>query len=144
MTPLNNEGDRNLYLLGSHLGFNLLNDFTGWKYTYLGNFTALRPEVVAWRIQMLIEILDGRRVALDSQVKFGMATEVQARVMNEFFDRVGIWAVVNSDREKHAVDLEFAGARYPVEVFSTNDVRLELENLSRPTEQNSSLANERL
>src|SRR5262249_39986271 len=55
ITPINTEGDRNIFQMGSPLGFYLLNDFTGMSYMFFGNFTALRPEVVVWRVQMLTE-----------------------------------------------------------------------------------------
>ena len=79
---------------------------------------------------MLVEILDGRRSTIATRVEFGAATDKQARLAGEFFNRVKIWAVVNSDKEKYSVALALTGTQYPVEAFSTDDVRLELENLS--------------
>lgn len=40
VTPINTPGDRDLFQIGSPLGFNLLNDFTGMQHMFLGNFTA--------------------------------------------------------------------------------------------------------
>jgi hypothetical protein len=136
VTPLNNQGEQDLFRLGSHVGFSLLNDFAGWNYTYFGNFTALRSEIVIWRIKMLIEIIDGRRSTVQQRVELGLATELQARAALEVFSRVTIWVVVNWDREKQSVALALADTQYPVEVFSIDNVRLELENLGTPATQN--------
>jgi hypothetical protein len=74
-TPLNSDGDRNIYPIGSPLGFNLLNDFAGMNYMYFGNFTALRPEVIVWRVKMLTEILVRYRVEVFSVAEVGSELE---------------------------------------------------------------------
>ena len=137
VTPLTNQGEQDIFRLGSHLGYSLLNDFSGWNYTYFGNFTPLRPEVVIWRIKMLLEILDGRRTAIQAKVELGVATEQQARIAVQFFNQVKIWVLVNSAKEKESVTLALGATQFPVEVFSTDDVRLELENLGTPATQNT-------
>jgi hypothetical protein len=131
VTAINSEGDRNMYQMGSPLGFNLLNDFTAIKYTYLGNFTALRPEVILWRVKMLTEILAERRDTVGWRVKAGMATETQAQLMEEVLSQVRIWIVVTSTEDKNSVEAGLRATAYPVEVFSLDNVRSELENLGR-------------
>lgn len=132
VTPLNTDGDRNLYQIGSPLGFNLLNDFAGLNYTYFGNFTALRPEVALWRLQMLREILDGRRASLDTRVKVGIATEEQMRLLNEMLDRLQIWIVLTSEEDKQTVEkvLVASPIGYKTQIFSLADVQSELEKLA--------------
>lgn len=131
VTPINTDGDRNLYQIGAPLGFNLLNDFSGMSYVYFGNFTALRPEVVIWRVKMLTEILDGRGATLDARVEAGVATEVQARALDELLGRLQIWAITTSNDDKAILQGALRQLSYPVEVFSVEDVRSELENLGR-------------
>jgi hypothetical protein len=132
ITNVNNPGEQNLFQLGFPLGFNLLNDFSGWNYIYFGNFTALRTEVVVWRIKMLSEILDRRRAAVNSRVAFGITTEKEARLMDELFGRLKIWIAVNSYKDKISLELELESARYPLEVFSLDEVKLEVDKLSGP------------
>lgn len=129
VTPINTEGDRNFFQIGSPLGFNLLNDFTGLNYMYFGNFTALRPEVIVWRVKMLTEILDGRRATLDSRVSAGIATEAQARLLDEILGRLEIWIFVTANADRAAVSAALGSSQYRVEVFSVADVNTELEKL---------------
>lgn len=131
VTPINSEGDRNIYQIGSPLGFNLLNDFTGLNYMYFGNFTVLRPEVIVWRVRMLTEILDGRRATLDSRVIAGIATEAQAHLLDEILGRLQIWVVVTTNDDKAAVEAALGSSAYRVEVFSVADVSSELEKLGK-------------
>lgn len=58
-----------LYGLGSPLGFNLLEDFTGTEYQYFGRFANLRPELALWRVAKLAEVLRGRRASLAKRVE---------------------------------------------------------------------------
>jgi hypothetical protein len=100
ITPINSDGDRNIYQIGAPLGFNLLNDFSGMNYMYLGNFTALRPEVIVWRTKLLTEILDGRLASLDVKVSAGIATEAQARILEDLLAQLQIWLVVTSNTRR--------------------------------------------
>ena len=129
ITPINNDGDRNLYQIGVPLGFNLLNDFTGLSYMYLGNFSMLRPEVIVWRVKILTEILDGRRAALDTRVKAGITTAAQAQLLNDVLGRLQIWIAVTTNEDKSAVATAFSTSAYRIEVFSVADVSSELEKL---------------
>jgi hypothetical protein len=136
LTPMNTEGDRNIYLMGSPLGFNLLNDFSGLNYIFCGNFTALRTEVVMWRLQMLREILDGRRASLDQRVALGITTEEQRQLVDDFLNRLQIWVILTSDDEKKVVEKELIEIPlgYKTQVFSLGDVHSELQMLVNPKE----------
>ncbi len=131
VTPLNTDGDRNFYQLGSPLGFNLLNDFSGLNYMFLGNFTALRPEVVVWRLRMLRDILDGRRAALGTRVESGIVSTGEAALLERIMQHLQIWVVMTGEEDKAAVasDLEESPLGYETQVFSIEDVRGELEKL---------------
>lgn len=131
VTPINNDGDRNIYQIGSPLGFNLLNDFAGMNYMYFGNFTALRPEVIVWRTKLLNEILDGRRATLGNRVQAGIATEAQAKLFDELLSRLQIWLIVTSDEEKSIVKETLGSLNYSFEVFSVDEVKSELAKLGK-------------
>jgi hypothetical protein len=134
VTPLNTDGDRNLYQVGAPLGFNLLNDFSGLNYMYFGNFMALRPEVALWRLQILREILDGRRASLHTRVDVGLATPEQMRLLDDLLNRLQIWVVLSSEDDKVAVQaaMENTPLGYKTQVFSVADMQSELEKLARP------------
>ena len=134
VTPLNNEGERNISQMGQPLGFSLLNDFSAMNYMYFGNFTSLRSEVVAWRVRLLMEILDGRRATLDTRVQVGIATKDQAYLLEKFFVSLQVWVVVTSNEDKNKVETALGSTSYSVEIFSIDDVNAELESLSTPTE----------
>jgi hypothetical protein len=130
VTPINTEGDRNMLQMGLPLGFNLLNDFTAINYMFLGNFTPLRPEVIVWRVNMLTKILDERRATLGWRVKAGIVSETHAQMMEEILGKLQIWILVTSDADKSSVEAELRGTKYPVEAFSLDNVRSELEKLN--------------
>jgi hypothetical protein len=129
IAPLNTDGDRAIFQLGQPLGFNLLNDFSGLSYTYFGNFTMLRPEVIAWRVKMLAEILDGRRAALLPRVQAGMVTSEQAKMIERVVERINIWIVVTSPEDKQKVKTTLSSIHYAVRVFSIADIGMELDKL---------------
>jgi hypothetical protein len=131
ITQINTPGDRDLFHLGSPLGFNLLNDFSGMQYMFLGNFTAFRPEVVVWRINLLTEILNERRASLSQRVTSGLISVTQSQLVEDMFRRLGLWIFVTSSADKNLVVAGLRGTKYPIEVFSLDDVRSELENLGR-------------
>jgi hypothetical protein len=132
LTPVNTNGIRSLFQIGAPLGFTLLNDFSGTQYMLLGNFTALHPDVVAWRLKMLREILDDRRATLDRSVRAGATTEKQARLLDERLNSMRIWTVVNSDDDKRLVKEALANlaATHSVEFYSLQDIESELEMLA--------------
>ena len=130
VTPLNTEGDRSIFQMGQPLGFNLLNDFSGFNYMFFGNFTVLRPEVIVWRVTMLSEILDGRRATLEDRARKGILTEEQAHLFDEILGRLQIWIVVTTTEAKEAVKASFGSTSYAVDVFSVEDVSSEIEKLS--------------
>jgi len=131
ITPITTEGDRNIFQMGSPLGFNLLNDFSGLNYIFFGNFTALRPEVALWRLRMLNEILEGRRASFTVRIQAGMVTSEQVRVLEELLGHLQIWVVLSNDDDKTAVqgELQALPLRYRSEVYSLADVHSELANL---------------
>lgn len=131
VTPINTDGDRSIYEMGFPLGFNLLNDFTGLNYMYFGNFTALRPEVIVWRVTMLVEILNGRSTTLYSRVHAGIMTDAQARWFDDVYRSLQIWVVVTANETKDSVVTALGNPSYHVQVFSLSDVSDELENLGR-------------
>jgi hypothetical protein len=96
ISSVNTDWDRYVYHSGALLGFNLLNDFSGLDYIFFGNFTALRPEVIIWRLQLLCEMWDERRKGLERQLALGMVTEENKRVQDEFLSRLKIWVLVMS------------------------------------------------
>jgi len=130
VTPINADGDRILYQMGEPLGFNLLNDFSANDYMYFGNFTALRAEIILWRIQLLIEIIDGRRSSLGARVQVGVATQEQALFFDGLLSRIKIWVVVTSNEEKEAIIDSLAGSTYQIEVFSSADVEVGLAQIA--------------
>lgn len=124
-------GDRDIFSLGAAVGFNLLVDFSGFQYTFLGNFTAIRPEVAVWRVRMLDKIIESRRATFDIRQKLGMGTAQQMAVAEVVFRNFRALLVVTSDVDKEAVQGALVGepVQRDVEVVSLEDVRRELQEL---------------
>jgi len=133
LNPLTNEGDKNIFYLGSPLNFNLINDFSGMNYMFLGNFTDLRPEVVLWRIKMLTDIIADRRSSLKDRGRLGLFDLAKIEFFDEFLKRIQIWIIVTRDEDKTSIQESLKkppGPRFETQIFSLNDIRTELEKLS--------------
>ncbi len=133
VTPLNTEGEKTVYQMGAPLGFNLLNDFSATKFMFFGNFTALRPEVVLWRLHILQEILKGRKDSLDYRLNVKIFTPEQTKIFQDLFDSLQIWIVVTTNEEKEIIEKEIEGNKtllYNCQIFSLDDIESELKKLS--------------
>ncbi|MFI5253222.1 MAG: hypothetical protein ACHQQQ_12420 [Bacteroidota bacterium] len=132
MVPLNTEGDRTFYELGRPLGFNLLNDFTGFNYFYCGLFTALRSEIVLWRLTMLNDILLGRVSTIPERVKMGLIKQELVGPITEFIKRVEFWVIVNGNKDKEGLlkELNRNPLKFTTQIFSVEEIQSELNALS--------------
>jgi hypothetical protein len=57
VNTLSNDADKPLFELGNVCGFNLINDFSGLKYVYFGNFAYLTVDAILWRLRKLQTLL---------------------------------------------------------------------------------------
>jgi hypothetical protein len=130
VTTLESESDRVISRLGTPLGFRLLNDFSGLRYMFLGTFTSLRPEVAAWRVRMLAEILDETSSTRKKRVDWGLATRELPGVFETLIAGMRIWVVVTGDADREAVVTACEGVPYEFEVFTVADIRAGVEDLS--------------
>ena len=121
-------GQRNILAMGAPLGFNLLNNFSGEKYVFLGRFANLRPELTLWRIRKMDEILNGKRASIPQRLTLGLITNEQEKQAEALFEGLSLLIAVTSSEEKRIIKdrLEPDPINYPVEVFSVDDVRTEV------------------
>jgi hypothetical protein len=133
VVPLNTEGDRNLFELGRPLGFNMLSSFDGMRYLYFGNFTALRPETVLWRVRTLAEIITERFGSLATRVQLRMAEmdEQTATALQQFVERLRIWLLVTGEEERASVKAALVSSplQWEVEVFALGDIAEALQSM---------------
>ena len=131
-SSIDSEGEKNIFRMGSPFGFHLLNDFSGMKYIFFGNFTALRPEIVVWRLQMLNELLLDRMSSLKERVELRLATPKQVELAESLFARMRIWLLVTSDEDKTIILGETKHVTFfsRMEVYSIADVKEQLKLLS--------------
>jgi hypothetical protein len=125
------EGDRAIFDLGGALKFNLLIDFTGTNYCFLGNFTQLRAEAIIWRLRMLGRAIDQRRSSWESRIKAGVITKEGAAVADELFARFTILLIVNSDNDRNTITeaISHNPLTYLIGVLSLSDVDSALHKL---------------
>jgi len=129
---IDNPGDKSLFELGNAFKFNLLVDFAGTTYIYLGNFTALRPQTILWRLQMLDQFLEDRSTgAVALRETTGATPPAQMTILRTILNQVQFWVVVTSDSDKASIvkTLSEAPLRRPWSVFSIQDVKTHLEGL---------------
>lgn len=124
VATLSEQGERNLYELGRPLGFSFLNDFSGMQGIYFGNFTALRPEAVLWRVRTVLDILSERIGSLEQRVKTGIVSSEQIELFNEILSKLAIWILVTSEDDKKYVSEAIASLKdgRHFDVFSLTDV----------------------
>jgi hypothetical protein len=128
---ITSDGDRAIFDLGSALKFNLLIDFTGTIYCFLGNFTQLRAEAVIWRLGMLCRAIDQRRSSWAARIKSGMMTKESAEAADDIFAKFTILLIASSDSERNAVRdaMTKTTVEYKVEVLSLGDIDAALQSL---------------
>jgi len=124
-------GNKEIFRLGSPLGFNILHDFSGMIYIFLGNFMALRPDITIWRLKMLNDILNERLTSLGERFKIGTINLEQMRITTSLFNSLKIWILVTSDEDKQTISNEILAFHIPysLEIFSKNDINAELDNI---------------
>ncbi|MFH2049016.1 MAG: hypothetical protein ABIJ12_06190 [bacterium] len=101
--PIDNSGDRDIYRLGSPMGFNLLMDFSGLEYRFYGDFAHLRFENICYRVKLLHQILVDRVASFPERVKMGLIDVDQVKVILDLFEKLEIWLLVNSEDVKSQV-----------------------------------------
>jgi hypothetical protein len=130
---LTTEGERNLFELGRPLGFYLLNAFDGIRCVYFGNFTALRPEAVLWRLRTLEDIIHQRMGSLPERVRLGLAAVTPEIIVavEAFLAHVQIMVLVTSEEERVTIQRVIAEKpmRWPVDVFSLGEIATALQNV---------------
>jgi len=130
-TPVDTPSNRWLYDLGSPLGFNLLHDFSGEKFTFFGNFAVLRPEAIVWRAKLIDQIIRERRDALvaraNERLLEGQDLEPFIRVLED----VRLWFRVTTDEDAQSVAgaLLSLGYEERLRVFSLRTIEAELQKL---------------
>jgi len=131
-SPIDNDGEKNIFRMGSPFGFNLLNDFSGMIYIFFGNFTALRPEIVIWRLQMLNDLLNERRSSLKQRIELKLVTQEQVELAESLFTRMKIWLLVTSEEDKTIIMAETKSVTFfdSMQVYSIADVKKQLNLIS--------------
>ncbi len=127
-SAVDSAGEKNIFRMGSPFGFNLLNDFSGMIYIFFGNFTALRPEIVIWRLQMLNQLLTERMSSLKERIELGLVTPKQVELTENLFGKMKIWILVTSDDDKAIIlrDTQRVTFFDRMQVLSTVDMKREL------------------
>jgi len=133
LVPLTTEGDQNLFELGRALGFNLVMAFDGMKYAYFGNFTALRPEAVLWRLRTLEQIIQERLDSLPQRIKLGLANvdEPTAAAIQTFMEKLQAFLLVTGEEDRRVLheDLANKPTRWPCQVFALSDISTALQSI---------------
>jgi len=131
ITSIQDIGNKNIYDLGSPLGFYLLNDFKGLTYIFLGNFSALRAETILWRVKMLTEVISERLSSIGHRIKSGILTEEQGKLFKEVLEKTEVWLIVNSGKEKSEINalIKKVSTIMKIQVFSRDDVASAVKRL---------------
>jgi len=131
LANIENPGEKSIFLMGSPFGFMLLNDFSGMKSVFFGNFMAIRSETVIWRLAMLNELLNARRESIKKRIEVGIIKPQQSQLVESFFSDSKIIVLVTMDEDKSIILQNMTKPKfsYRLEVYSLNDIKMELEML---------------
>jgi hypothetical protein len=131
VVPITSEGDRNLFQMGQPLGFTMVMTFDGMRYLYFGNFTALRPETVLWRFHTLEDIIQERVASIPQRVKMGIMPQEAGGALEMFLNGLEMMLLVTSNDERDTIHAAIAAKapRWPVQVFSLDDINAALKNM---------------
>lgn len=127
--PLLEIGTQQLNELGRPLGFILLSDFSGMKPIFFGNFTALRPEVILWRIKTFDIIMNERIGSIKHRVKLGLLDPNAINTITELIQSLQVWILVTRQEEKKLIEdevLKLNIKKFPTELFSLVDIKEEM------------------
>jgi hypothetical protein len=129
MANVEDFGERQIFDLGRRFGFYLINDFSGFTYTFLGNFTNLRAETSLWRIKLLDELWNERIKSIPDRIKLGVASENMLPLLSEVLTRMQIWVIVNNKAEKEKIETELKKnpINFSFEIFTSVEVRTEVD-----------------
>ncbi|MEI8395580.1 MAG: hypothetical protein WCF85_12640 [Rhodospirillaceae bacterium] len=103
VAPLSNQGDMEVFHLGNHFGFNMLHDFSGFKYVYFGSFQSLLANEAVLRIIKLSQLLVERVRSIPERMKIGATTEGQTTLIIKFLENLEIWVLSNSEETKSTI-----------------------------------------
>jgi hypothetical protein len=134
VAPIDNLDDKALLNLGAPLGFNLIVDFSGFEYKYLGNFTAIQPDSVIWRLRTLNDLIKARFGSLKERFAFGLVSKEVLPLIVSLLAKLQLWVIVASDRDKEAVHKALATIpadeiAFPLSIYSLDDIDQQLESL---------------
>jgi hypothetical protein len=115
-------GERFIFQLGSAFEFNLLVKFDGLSYVFLGNFGVLQGDVVIWRLQKLLEMINARMQAAPIRIQLGLATVDNKAVLDFFFQKMEIWLVVNGEKEEDQIKSWISNTPLPLTIFTLSRV----------------------
>jgi hypothetical protein len=121
--------ERQIFNLGKPCGFNLLTDLSGMQYIFFGNFSALRKEMILWRVRKLQEILTARWHSIEERVQLGVGNEYQQRLIEKIFRELKIWIIVSTEGDRDAVLYDQQTAHFDIEVFTVEEILAVVEEL---------------
>ncbi len=132
-TSIDNPDERIIFRLGQPFGFHLLNDFSGMFYYFFGNFTALRSEIIIWRLKMMNELLHDRRSSFATRLEMGLTTDEQIRAAGNLLDRLKVMILLTSDEDKNKVLSEMSSIEliYSLEIYSLSEMGNELREFEQ-------------
>ena len=132
IVPIDNEGIKNIYDLGSPFGYYLLNDYSGLKYHYLGVFNMYNIDQIKWRINKLVQVLDSRfsTDSLEQKRQLGIISEHEINVALLLLKNISGWIISQTDEEKNSLQEFVKDLNYPFQIFSVNEINQLIDKTS--------------
>ncbi len=127
--PINDLGHQNIQELGSPLGYDLLVDFSGFKYVYLGVFNHLNPAAIKWKLTKLVQIIMARFANYDEKMKLGIANAAQVQAAKQLIEQMEIWIIVSGPLMINQLNDLLPSLNFKVQFFTMEDIIKEVKDI---------------
>jgi hypothetical protein len=127
----NNPQEHAVFQLGNTFGFKYLVKFDGLSYVFLGLFASIQVTPIIWRLGQLLELLTERINAIPTRKAAGLADEKSLSAIDLFMQRLEIWIIVNSDKERDEISRWSSPKHLPIplQIFTMTTVSAALSEL---------------
>ena len=92
---LQSESERELFDIGSLLGYSLLRDFGGVNYAFMGIYSNLSLSEIKWKLSRTPELIAGLVHQVTEKRKYGLISKELANAGTEVIGSMSVWLVID-------------------------------------------------
>lgn len=130
LSSISDAGEKSIYDLGAPYGYWLLNDFSGFKYLYLGIFTTHTMTNIKFRIDKLERAVKARFGSIDKKLELNIIDDDQYKAILEIFKNIEIWIIVQDKATKEVLEKNYTNDKgLSFKFYTENDIEQRIKEL---------------